>query len=383
MASFALFLLRYRIGLSAVFAAALLASAVLLPRVQIDLSIIPLLEANQAARDEVLEFEGRFPQDSVDIPIVIEWPETIGQAELEELARLGRSIETLPHASTVASLATTRVVSERDGRPQVDLFLEVQRGRSALERVANHPLLAGTLLSRDGRSAALLVTSDLEAGVPERGEFLAAVEALLAEETEFPVRVHVLGGTIVERTMNGHIRRDMVQSLLIETLFFVFLLPILFRTLRGMVLPLFVVGSAVVLNFGFMAISGRAITSLGIAIPGLIVIIALCDAIHMMHRFEEAFSRTGDKFGSIVEMMKNVGQACVYTSLTTAIGFFRSSWRAIRRCAISPCRSPSVSGSRSSPSSPSFPWHCRSGQYAGPNPEGSRYSTGCPMGSSD
>ena len=122
--------------------------------------------------------------------------------------------------------------------------------------------------------------------------------------------------------MNGHIRRDMVQSILIETLFFVFLLPILFRTLRGMVLPLFVVGSAVVLNFGFMAISGRAITSLGIAIPGLIVIIALCDAIHMMHRFEEAFSRTGDKFGSIVEMMKNVGQACVYTSLTTALGFF-------------------------------------------------------------
>ena len=322
MASFALFLLRYRIGLSAVFAAALLASAVLLPRVQIDLSIIPLLEANQTARDEVLEFEGRFPQDGVDIPIVLEWPETIGQAELEELARLGRSIETLPHASTVASLATTRVVSERDGRPQVDLFLEVQRGRSALERVANHPLLAGTLLSRDGRSAALLVTSDLEAGVPERGEFLAAVEALLAEETDFPVRVHVLGGTIVERTMNGHIRRDMVQSILIETLFFVFLLPILFRTLRGMVLPLFVVGSAVVLNFGFMAISGRAITSLGIAIPGLIVIIALCDAIHMMHRFEEAFSRTGDKFGSIVEMMKNVGQACVYTSLTTALGFF-------------------------------------------------------------
>ena len=77
MASFALFLLRYRIGLSAVFAAVLLASAVLLPRVQIDLSIIPLLEANQTARDEVLEFEGRFPQDGVDIPIVVEWPETL------------------------------------------------------------------------------------------------------------------------------------------------------------------------------------------------------------------------------------------------------------------------------------------------------------------
>ena len=251
----------------------------------------------------------------------MEWPREIGANELEELAAVVREIETLPHVTEVISLSTARVVERLDSGLKVRDFASLAPGVPALESVRRHPLLHGTLLSRDGRSAPLLVLSDLENGDPRRMDLLEAIEGLLPRIVSPDVTVRLLGGDVVQRTMTRYILRDMIQNLALEALFFLILLPILFRSVRGMAIPLLAVNSAVLLNFGLMVVLGQSITSLGVAIPGLIIIIALCDAIHMMHRFEEALHKTHDKSRAIVEMMSNVGQACFFTSFTTGLGF--------------------------------------------------------------
>ncbi len=323
MTRFTEFLLRFRVAISLALFGLLIASVAVMPGLSIDLSVIPLLEASEEVKAEVEAFAARFPDQKIDLPIVLEWPDPIGQAELIEVRRVGEKIRELPHAAQVLSLATTEVIVHGDGPPRASNFMEIDPEGLALDRVARHPLIRGRLLSRDGRSAVILIGNDMPLGESEsRHDFLDAVEELVTREAPSSVAVHILGGTMIERVMNRHIIRDMIQSIAIESLFFVFLLPLMFRTIRGMILPLATIFAAVILNFGFMSISGRSINALGVAIPGLVIVIALCDAIHMMHRFEEAYMKHGDRRRAITEMMQNVGQACVFTSMTTAMGFF-------------------------------------------------------------
>jgi len=306
----------------ALLALALLgASFASLSRLRVDLSLIPLLEASAEARAEVEAFNRMFPDRRVDVPLVLQWPGPIGRAELVWLEAFERRLAAVPHVADVYSAASARYVELIGTGLQPRRFMDLDPGQTALDRARRHPLFLGRLVSLDGRAVTVLMTYDLELGDPRRGAVLRQIETLVGGEVALPVRARLLGGDVVQRVMSRYILRDMARSVGIEAAVFAFLLPLLFRTFRGMILPLLTVNAAMLFNFGWMVLTGEAVTALGVAIPGLIVVICLCDAIHMMHRFEEAMAAGRDKQGAIIEMLANVGQACLYTSLTTALGF--------------------------------------------------------------
>lgn len=322
MRRYAQFLLQYRVPLSLLLLALLGGSLWALPRVELDLSVISIFEGEGDAKRIVDEFNDRFPRAQVDLTCALEWPGEIGEAELAELARIGRAFEGLPYVKEVTSLATAQIVETFNGVPIVKGFAEVDPSQSVVERTRKHPLLQSTLISHNERAAVILIASDLELDDSRRADLLRLVEEAIEREVKPPVVAHLLGGQLFQRALTYHVRRDMLQSVGLEAIFFLILLPFLFRTIRGMAIPLFTVNCAVALTFGFMALTGLKITALGVAIPGLIVIIALCDAIHMMHRFEESYFAHRDKRRAIIDMMESVGQACFFTSFTTALGFF-------------------------------------------------------------
>lgn len=322
MRRYAQFLLLYRVPISLLLLALLGASLWALPRVELDLSIISIFEGEGEARRSVDEFYDRFPRAQVDLTCALEWPREIGEAELAELARIGRVFEGLPHVKEVTSLATAQIVETFTGVPIVKRFAEIDPSQSVVERTRKHPLLQSTLISHDERAAVILIASDLDLDDSRRADLLRHVEEAIEREVQSPVTARLLGGQLFQRALTYHVRRDMLQSVVLEGIFFLILLPFLFRTVRGMAIPMFTVNCAVALTFGFMVLTGLKITALGAAIPGLIVIIALCDAIHMMHRFEESYFAHRDKRRAIIEMMESVGQACFFTSFTTALGFF-------------------------------------------------------------
>lgn len=302
--------------------ALLLASLASLPHVKLDLSIIPILEANQAAVERVEDFRQTFPVESVDLTCVVEWPFEVGPEELGTARELGEAFRELDVVSNVRSLATTQIVEVGPGGvPRAVDFAATVGAEGVLAKAQQHPLLKNRLISRDGRSLPLLISIDLPLADPGREQALEDLREVASRELVKPVQVRFLGGEVVEQTMSRTIRWDMAQSVALESIFFLIFLPIIFRTFRGMLLPLIAINSALVLNFGAMVVLDLAISSLGVAIPGLIVIIGLSDAIHMMYRFEEAFARHGAKDRAIVEMMEHVGLACFYTSFTTALGF--------------------------------------------------------------
>jgi predicted RND superfamily exporter protein len=336
---YALFVLRFRVPLAILALVLVSLSIWAAPGVRLDFSVFPLLDASEESRRRVRDFDAELPPQPADVVCLLEWPEPLRRAELELLGTLTERLDAVRGVRSAVSLATTRLIETRGGVP-IPRKVEDLAGEEPLLDVARrHPLVHGKLLSQDGKSAAIILVRDDDATRDEpKGSWVdRAREAILPSLPE-GVSIRFIGAEIVEKAMAKHMWRDMIRSIVLEAICFVILLPLLFRSVRSVMIPLAVVGTAVLLNLGLMRLFGLSLSLIEVAIPGLITIIGLCDTIHMLHRFEEALARDPDRRAAILEMMDRVGKACLYTSLTTALGFFAllvGEHRAVRDFAVS------------------------------------------------
>lgn len=313
-------LLRLRLPLGGVILTIAVACAWFAPGVRFDFSIEPLIQggAEQIARVE--EFARVVPPETPDLTLAAEWPHPVGGAELGLLAEVEAALDALPEVESTLSLSSISVAVPRAGLPVPVSFRELVGDRTALEVGREHPLLLGTLLARQGRAAAIHIRLAATESPESKELGRQAVMRQLAEFDSALPDVRLIGGAVVQREMSDLMRRDVLRGLLLEALVFLVLLPLLFRSLRGTVLPFIAILAAVLLNVGAHLLLDSTVSIIEVAIPGLIVIIGLCDAVHMMQRFEDALEHRSWN-DSIREMMDRVGVACLFTSFTTGIGF--------------------------------------------------------------
>lgn len=318
MRRYGLFLVKNKWPLALVLIGVLTAAGLALPRLDIDLSIVPILRSSEKARKNLKDFRRKVPPIRVDLLCLIEWPEPINMAHLDKVALWERAFQKLPQVRETQSLASIKVIERRGVLPLPTPFIDLARASSIEAQVARHPLARGLLISHHGRALAI---SFRRQDCSNR-QLLDACRSAAAEIIDDPrARVRMIGAPLIGEAMRSSMIADMKQVIVLEVLCFVILLPIMFRTLRGLVIPVSVVLCGVVLSFGSLVWLGRSINIIGVSIPGLIAVIGLCDAIHMLHHFEELLSEGKTRDEAVVGMLERVGLACFYTSFTTAIGF--------------------------------------------------------------
>jgi predicted RND superfamily exporter protein len=295
------------------FGAASLCSWRVVKQVPYDFSLGPLLEASEAQRSSVKDFTRSLPPVPGNVIVTVSWDQPLGKAELARVAEWHRGIAELQDVFTVRSLANIPVVESMGGIPVPMQLAELAENEPLIDVVQRHPLLPGRLISLDGKSAAILIHMQTKRGGLRR------LEAHLGEAIDRPYRV--IGTPFVERDLRDHMKRDMARSIAMEALVFLLLMFYYFRSLRGCVIPTLVLLVAVSLHLGLVYALDWKISLLGTAIPGLIAIIAVSDAVHLLHNFEEQIALGKLKVEAVRLMLRDIGPACFYTSLTTAIGF--------------------------------------------------------------
>lgn len=100
------------------------------------------------------------------------------------------------------------------------------------------------------------------------------------------------------------------------------MLALVFKTLRGVVIPLITLLITLIWIFGFFGLTGRPIDVLAIMIPPILLVVSMSDVIHLCDKFNECVHKGMKVIDAIKESIKLVGMATFLTSLTTAIGFF-------------------------------------------------------------
>lgn len=291
------------------------------PNLKLDFGVAKVLEPSRSQLREVVELYDELPIRRETAVLTLSFPKEIDREELAILAQVTDALEAERRVKSVTSLVNVKVLGSSSALALPQPFPEtVGSNRTVIEAAGTHPLMHRTALSADGKSTALRIMADLDPDftITDLASLLTQTVRRSAPPT---VKPRVVSSLLAMRTLRGLMVTDIIRNLVLEALVFALLLPLLMRTARGSLLPLLVVLAAVALNFGWLAYFGYGVTVIDVAIPGLVVIIGLCDAIHMIHRFDEELAAGLSKPAAIRTMLHKVGKACFYTSFTTAVGF--------------------------------------------------------------
>ena len=252
------------------------------------------------------------------------------QAALDAVETLTEAVWQLPYSSRVTSL-TNYSHSEAHGddlivAPLVEDALSMEA--AALERVEAIALgdadIAGRLVSRDGRVAAVVVDFVL-ADNPDQQviEITDALQEILGQaRTSHPdLGYHTTGFVVQNRAFSQATQDDLETLLPIVFVVIVGFAVILLRSVAGTVAIVAIVMFAVNSTMGTAGWSGVLISPTNSGIPVIVMVIAIADSIHIISNVLQGLQRGLDKQAAILESMRINAYPVFLTSLTTAIGF--------------------------------------------------------------
>jgi len=243
--------------------------------------------------------------------------------------RLARGLERVEGVDRVLSLVDAEdVQATGDGvvevRPLVGEKIPEDPGELGRirERALENPLYVDHLVSRDGTITAIYgIVNDRSVSL--RREMQDAVDELVrAEASLSDGRIYVSGNPILDAEFDRISERDSLTFSALTAVMIIVVLYLLYRSLPGVLLPVVVVAMATLWTLGLYGLLGNKLNMLSSMLPAVILAISVADAVHLMCQYnDEVLSGGLSRKEALVRTLGKVGRPCLFTSLTTAIGF--------------------------------------------------------------
>ncbi len=240
------------------------------------------------------------------------------------LDKLTKKIEEFPEVYDVISPTNVKVIeaSEEglDVRPALEKLPESSEEIEQFrKRLYSNPIFIKNLISSDQKAAAVMVL------IRKNVDSDAFAEKLIGFLDEFQkkekVKILPAGTPVVNYYISIGIARDMNVFFTSGIVLMFLLLLFIFRSARGVFIPLTVVLSSVIWTLGFMALTGRPLSHATEMLPILLMAIGIADSVHILtHYYQKA--RTIKEAKPLVRTtMHELYSPVIMTSLTTMVGF--------------------------------------------------------------
>ncbi|MCA9544656.1 MAG: MMPL family transporter [Myxococcales bacterium] len=195
---------------------------------------------------------------------------------------------------------------------------------AALTRaLAEDPLYGGRMTGRDGQHTVVVV--ELKPN-PDRAEertpaLVAAVVKAFTDAGFDRDRIHLAGHPVVMSTMIAQTQRNLQAVLPVTALVLLLTVFVLFRRLWPAAIAGAVAFTGVIWTMAVAVLIDPRISIMHSVAPGVILIVASSDVIHLCSAYLNELGHGRTKTQAILASAADVGTACVYTSLTTLLGF--------------------------------------------------------------
>jgi predicted RND superfamily exporter protein len=272
------------------------------------------------------ELTEQFGTDQVYL-VGIEDPEFLTVAGQERLRQAIGAVEALEGVGSVRSVLDA--VHLEPGSPFPTPVRYVDEARSdpsripeLRERLARDPFAGGLLVGRHGASIAVVVAlkHNVMRAPLESQQLL--IEALRCFQAVYPPeRLHQAGLLVVSEQMLSQTEMAVRQTTPLVGLVLLVAVWILFGRLWPAALSVLVAVVAMVWTIGAV---GLVVPEFNIAlglIPAVMLIIAVSDVVHLCSAYLLELEGGLSKEEAILEACSDVGRACLFTSLTTFVGF--------------------------------------------------------------
>jgi predicted RND superfamily exporter protein len=257
---------------------------------------------------------------------------------LAKIKRIQEQVELIPHAvrHNILSFAARKVKHIKGGpdgmevRPMMESVPQTPADIAKLKAaVASMPIYLNTLVSPDGRAAAVVADFKQDETIPDSVTMLKSLREIVERERDETVDIYLGGKPVLGESADR-------QFFKMPMYFGAALLVIMliqfwsFRSFQGMLLPMLTGILSVIWSLGLMATLGVHIDPLNTTTPILVMAVAAGHAIQVLKRYYEEYHRLqGAGMGAreanrqaVVESLVRVGPVMMTAGLIAVITFF-------------------------------------------------------------
>ena len=247
---------------------------------------------------------------------------------LARLARLTERIRAVDGVRATLSIANAQNLRGVEGGLEIaPFFLTPPESPEALEElrreVLGNPIYGGSLVSRDGRAAAVVVTFVDMSNREFLTRGLDARIAAIAEEERGGDEVWITGGPHIADATARVLLRETVKFPFLISLALAGVLLLSFRTWRGVWVPLATIALTVAWTLALVVAMGHTLNAVTFMIPALLATLGLSYSVHVVSEYYDAGreSQEGGPAQRVAAALEKVALPVGLTGLTTAVGF--------------------------------------------------------------
>ncbi len=315
--------------------------------VRFDNSYESYFDVNDSTYGDFLEYRDNFGSDEIAY-LMYEVPgKEYGPWDIDIMRKIEELTEELedqvPFIKRVVSLSNAEFIEGiQDELVIHDLLLDFPESQEKLleirSKVMQKPIFQNGLVSMDGKYAAIIVEMD-KASVdpleeimldPDKGNDLPnlypqATNKIIKNILEKPeysgIKFYNTGDVPLNSIYNEVIQDEYKSLGLISLLITGILLLFFFRNLLGVIGPLLVVITSLMLTTGLIGILGWSYDMMFIMLPTILIAVGVADAAHILCEFQHLEMVMEDRREAIMKSVYLVGLPCFFTSITTVAGF--------------------------------------------------------------
>lgn len=350
LGSLALFVVRHKWAVTFVSLLITILLSSQLPKTTMDSSTLGFFHETDPVRVTYEAFQEQFGQDET-VVISIEPSKLYSIEFFKRLQNFHEELESsVPHLDEVKSMINTTSTWGEEQELLVEELMEEfpedeEQLQEKIDRIRGTPLYKNLIISEDEKMTTLLIraqtytsekgdedpgmelsTAEISTSKPdpltdkELGEFLQAIFDVVEKYDSEEFKINLAGSPTVIGQVKRFLQTDTPKFTGIGFLIVFIFLTVIFRRIGGLLLPLVVVVFSLLSTLGLMAFFSFPITVITQILPGFLLVVGVCDSVHILSIFYKQYEKTGDKTESIRFAFEHSGQAILLTSLTTVGG---------------------------------------------------------------
>lgn len=198
---------------------------------------------------------------------------------------------------------------------------ELQKIRSIMEK---ETMVHGFLITEDFQHTVIIARTEYIKGKnAHHVQLVNDLNTYLEQEklVEKGFNIHVTGQSLIAERFFTITKSDQAWMNPLISVIMIILLFLSFRTISGMMFPWIVIGAAITLVIGFMGLMGWGFNSVNTALPPILIILGIGDAVHLIVEFYHFRNEGFDPKAAAIKSVEALWLPCFYTSVTTAAGF--------------------------------------------------------------
>jgi hypothetical protein len=266
-----------------------------------------------------------FGSDDNDVILVVQADDVFASPTLRVLHDIVDDIGGLDGVKRVQSLKDAVVIEPgqlpRSLLPPASGSEELRA--KARQQALDHPLIANQLLSEDGSTTLVIVRLDDEhLAVSRISPIIKRIREICAGASSGQgVQIRLTGIPPVRVSIIEMLQHEQIKFSILGLAVGIAIAWLFFRRLAAVAIIGFSAVMATFWAMGAMGLAGESINVINAALPTLVMVIALADAVHIIVDFRHSRSDGLSPVQSARSSIAHLAIACGLTSLTTVIGF--------------------------------------------------------------